>query len=119
MASYLSACQYLPCKRLSVFLRDVFLLPVSEGSIENILEEMSQKSEAACRTIQERIQESEVVGSDETGCRINGKKHWFHVWQNSVLTFIVSFASRGYSVMAEYFPGGFLQSFYVSDCWAS
>jgi transposase len=59
------------------------------------------------------------VGSDETGCRVNGKKHWFHVWQNSVLIFIVSFAGRGHSVMEEYFPDGFIQSFYVSDCWAS
>jgi hypothetical protein len=65
---------------LSVFFRDVFLLPVSEGSIENMLEEMSQKSEVSYRTIQERILHSEVVGSDETGCRVNGKKHWFHVW---------------------------------------
>jgi hypothetical protein len=119
MVSYLSAYQYLPYKRLSVFFKDVFLLPVSEGSIENILEEMSQKSEVAYRRIQERIQKSEVVGSDETGCRVNGKQHWFHVWQNNVLTFIVAFASRGHSVIEEYFPGGFLQSFYVSDCWAS
>jgi uncharacterized small protein (DUF1192 family) len=119
MVSYLSACQYLPCKRLSVFLKDVFSLSVSEGSIENILEEMSQKSEVACRTIQERILKSEVVEPDETGCRVNGKRHWFHVWQNSVLTFIVSFASRGHRVMEEYFPDGFIQSFYVSDCWAS
>ncbi|MDR2679804.1 MAG: transposase, partial [Tannerella sp.] len=80
---------------------------------------MSQKSEVAYAAIRERIIESEVVGSDETGCRVNGKKHWFHVWQNSMLTFIVSFANRGHRVIEEYFPGGFLHSFYVSDCWAS
>ncbi|MDR3141911.1 MAG: transposase, partial [Tannerellaceae bacterium] len=50
---------------------------------------------------------------------LNGKKSWIHVWQNSVLTFIISFASRGHRVIEEYFPGGFLQSFYVSDCRAS
>ena len=33
--------------------------------------------------IRERIVESAVVGADETGCRVNGKKHWFHVWQNA------------------------------------
>jgi transposase len=65
------------------------------------------------------VNESEAVGSDETGCRVNGKKHWIHVWQTKLLTFIVSYASSGYSVVEEYFPGGFLNSFYVSDCWAS
>jgi hypothetical protein len=97
----------------------MFSLPLSEGGIDSILEEMSQKSEVAYRAIQDRITKSEVVGSDETGCRVNGKKHWFHVWQNSLLTFIVPFASRGHRVIEEYFPGGFLHSFYVSDCWAS
>jgi transposase len=119
MAGYMSVYQFLPYRRLSVFFRDVFLLPVSEGSIENILEEMSQKSEVSYRTVQERILNSEVAGSDETGCRVNGKKHRFHVWQNSILTFIVSFAGRGHSVMEEYFPDGFIRSFYVSDCWVS
>jgi hypothetical protein len=60
-----------------------------------------------------------VVGADETGCRVGGKKHWFHVWQTRLLTFIVSFASRGHKVIEEYFPGGLIKAFYVSDCWAS
>ena len=80
---------------------------------------MNQKSETANKTIQERINESEVAGSDETGCRVNGKKHWFHVWQNQFLTFIVSSSGRGHNVIEEYFPKSFLHSFYVSDCWAS
>lgn len=117
--SYMSVYQYLPYKRMSGFFKDMYSLPLSEGSIDNILNEMSQKSEVAYQAIRERIIKSEVVGSDETGCRVNGKKHWFHVWQNNILTFIVSFASRGHKVIEEYFPDGFLHSFYVSDCWAS
>jgi transposase len=117
--SYMSVYQYLPYKRMVSFFKDMFSLSLSEGSIDNILEEMSQKSEAAYDVIRKRIARSEVVGSDETGCRVNGKKHWFHVWQNSILTFIVSFAGRGHRVIEEYFPDGFIHSFYVSDCWAS
>jgi hypothetical protein len=85
--------------------------------VDNIPEEMSEKSGTAYSEIQNRIAASEVVGADETGCRVNGKKHWFHVWQNKCLTFIVSFKSRGHRVIEEYFPGRFL--YYVSDCWAS
>jgi hypothetical protein len=106
---------------MTTFFKDMSSLPLSEGSIESILEEMSQKSEVAYDAIRERIIESEGVGvgSDETGYRVNGQKHGFHVWPNSMLTYIVSFASRGHRVMEAYFPGGFLHSFYVSDCWAS
>jgi transposase/polyhydroxyalkanoate synthesis regulator phasin len=119
IVSYMSVYQYLPYKRMSIFFKDMFSLPLSQGGIDNILEEMSQKAKEAYKAIREGIIKSEVVGSDETGCRVNGKKHWFHVWQSSILTFIVPFSSRGHSVIEEYFPDGFLQSFYVSDCWAS
>jgi transposase len=119
IVSYLSVYQYLPYKRMVTFFKDMFSLPLSEGSIDNILEEMSQKSEVAYEAIRERTVQSEAVGSDETGCRVNGKKHRFHVWQNNMLTFIVSFAGRGRKVIEEYFPGGFIHSFYVNDCKAS
>jgi transposase len=119
MVAYLSVYQHLPYKRMTEFFESAYSLPVSQGSVDNILEEMSDKSKGAYEEIRKRISLSEVVGSDETGCRVNGKKHWIHVWQTKLLTFIVSYASRGYSVVEEYFPGGFLNSFYVSDCWAS
>jgi transposase len=78
----MSVYQYLPCKRMVSFFKDMFSLSLSEDSIDSILEEMSQKSEAAYDVIRKRIARSEVVGLDETGCRVNGNKHWFHVWQH-------------------------------------
>jgi transposase len=115
--AYLSAYQFLPYRRLRQLFSDLFSLPISEGSVDNMLDTMRKHAEGAYREIQTRIAASEVVGSDETGCRVNGRKHWFHVWQNKFLTFIVSFKSRGHAVIEEYFPGSFL--YYVSDCWAS
>ena len=58
IVSYMSAYQYLPYKRMSIFFKDMFSLSLSQGSIDNILEEMNQKSETANKTIQERISES-------------------------------------------------------------
>jgi transposase len=117
LVSYLSVYQFLPYRRLCQLFSDLFSMPISEGSIDNILEDMSLKSEGAYKEIHARISASEVVGADETGCRVNGKKHWFHVWQDNFMTFIVAFKSRGHAVIEEYFPGNFL--YYVSDCWAS
>lgn len=117
--AYLSVFQSLPYHRICKLFNDFYGLCISQGSIDTILENMAQKSTSAYQTIKERILESKVIGADETGCRVNGKKHWFHVWQTKTLTFIVSFASRGYSVIEKYFSDGFPFSVYVSDCWAS
>jgi transposase len=117
--SYLSIYQYLPYRRIKTFLWDMFHLSLSEGSVDNILETVSQKAEGIYREIQRRIRDERVVGSDETGCHAGGKKHWFHVRQNKCYTFIVGHASRGYKVIETYFPAGFSRSVYVSDCRAS
>ncbi|MDR1896170.1 MAG: transposase [Prevotellaceae bacterium] len=116
---YLSVFQHLPYNRIKTLLRDMFHLNLSEGSIDNILESMSRKPDWIYREIQILMKNQTVVGSDETGCRSGGKKHWFHVCQNKLHTFIVSNASRGYKVMEEYFPDGFPHSVYVSDCLPS
>jgi transposase len=107
---------YIPYRRIAQFFKDCFGLPLSEGSVDNFLESLSVKATPAYETIHERIQSADVVGSDETGCRVNGKKHWFHVWQSRFLTFIVAFAHRSYEVVEKYFADGFLHSVYVSDC---
>ena len=119
MTGYLSVYQTMPYSRITHLFRDFFKLKLSEGSVDNFLEKLSNKATTAYETIREKIQSSLVVGADETGCRVNGKKHWFHVWQNNLLTFIVSYAGRGYEVIEKYFEGGFIHSFYVSDCWSS
>jgi transposase len=119
MTGYLSVYQTLPYKRIANLFKDFFRLRLSPGSVDTFLDHLARKSNPVYESIQERVHQSEVVGSDETGCRVNGKKHWFHVWQTRLHTFIVSFATRGHKVMEEYFPGGFIQSFYVSDCWGS
>jgi transposase len=116
---YMSVYQYIPYRRIIQFFKDCFKLPLSEGSIDNFLESLSVKATPAYETIHERIQSVDVVGSDDTGCRVNGKKHWFHVWQSRFLTFIVSFAHRSHEVIEKNFKDGFLHSVYVSDCYAS
>ncbi len=119
LVSYLSVYQYIPYHRLTVLLKDVFGLQISQGSIDNLLERMAQKALPFYNTIQQKIQQSEVVGSDETGASCAGKKGWFHTWQTTALTFIAASMNRGYQTIEKYFPDGFPLSVYVSDCWAA
>lgn len=119
LVSYLSVYQYIPYHRMTVLLEDLFGLPISEGSVDNLLESTAQKALPIYTTIQQKIQQSEVVGSDETGSSFGGKKGWFHTWQTIGLTFIVASLNRGYKTIEQYFKDGFLLSVYVSDCWAA
>lgn len=97
----------------------MFGLKISEGSVDNLLERMAQKALPLYNKIREQVQQSHVVGSDETGSRFGGKKGWFHVWQTTRLTFIVASFNRGYSTINDYFTNGFPLTVYVSDCWAA
>jgi transposase len=119
MAGYLSVYQSVPYARITRLFRDFFKLSISEGAVDRFLDNLSNKANFAYETIRERIQSGTVVGADETGCRVNGKKHWFHVWQTADLTFIAAFASRGHQIINNLFDSDFGSSYYVSDCWAS
>ena len=119
LVSYLSVYHYIPYHRMKVLLRDLFGLSISEGSIDNLLERTAQRALPAYNAIQRRVEQSEVVGSDETGTSFGGKKGWFHTWQTSCQTFIVASLNRGYQTIEQYFANGFPASVYVSDCWAA
>ena len=117
--AYLFAYQYLPYNRIKKVMRDMFNISLSEGTIDNILAKITTLATPAYNQIQKRIQESNVVGGDETGTKINGSKGWFHVWQNTSLTFIVAAMTRGYKTTELYFQKGFSKAVYVSDCWSA
>ena len=119
MVAYLNTFQYLPYKRITLLMQDLFGISMSEGTVDNLLERMTQKAMPSYQIIQQRIQLEDVVGGDETGASIGGKKGWMHTWQSAKLTFIAASMNRGFQTMLQYFPKGFPQSVYVSDCWAA
>ena len=116
LASYLTVYHYMPFKRLAAFFKDVFSIPLSQGTIDNLLNRTAHKAEAAYEALKDRIAQSTVVGADETGCPIKGKKGWFYTWQNKAVTFIAASMNRGYETIDKLFPQGFPQAVYVSDC---
>lgn len=119
LISYLSVYQYLPSNRIKSFFNDVMNLPISEGTIYNILEPMSKKAGPIYKTIEGLIAKSRVVGGDEPGVKINGNKAWFWVFQNSLLTYIKVAYSRSYESIIETFSNCFPNSVYVSDSLAA
>lgn len=119
LVSYLSVRQYLPYKRMQECLSDVFGLQMSQGTIVNMITKFALKATPLYERIKANISESEVVGSDETGAIVNGKKGWFWTWVNQYNTFISFSPSRGFDTIENLFPNGFQSSVLVTDCWAA
>lgn len=119
LVSYFNVYQYVAYKRLSQLFGDVFSLPISEGSIENLLNKAAQKATPIYDRILELIKEATYVGSDETGAKVNGKKWWIWVWQNIKNTFLKASDSRGFDTVQETFPEGLPNATVGSDRWAA
>lgn len=56
--------------------------------------------------IREKVQGMAVVGTNETGIKVNVDKHWFWTWQNELLAYIAHFVTRGNAAIEAYFPSG-------------
>lgn len=117
--AYLHTRQYLPYERMSEFFKDFCNVPISQGSISNLLERFAQKSQASYDLIAKVVENSVVVGTDETGVKVNGKKGWFWTWQSKKATYISYSPSRGTVTINNNFANGFPKSVLVHDCWAS
>lgn len=115
MVAYFHARQYLPVGRMAELFEHVLGLPIAESSIVNMITRFAEKAKPAYEEIKNKVMHSGCVGSDETGCKVNGKKNWFWTWQNLLVTFIVYAKSRGSITIEETFPQGLPDTILVSD----
>jgi transposase len=117
LIGYLSVRQYLPFKRLQEMLNDIFAVQISEGGLHCLLNRLASKGVDAYEMIRQNVLSSRVIGTDETGVKINGKKHWFWTWQNDRATYIASSDNRGTNTINENMNGISREAVLVHDCW--
>jgi len=117
LIGYLSVRQYLPFKRLQEMLNDIFAVQISEGGLHWLLNRLASKGVDAYEMIRQNVMHSRVIGTDETGVKINGKRHWFWTWQNNRATFIAASTNRGTSTINESVSGISPEAVLVHDCW--
>jgi transposase len=117
LVAYFHARQYLPFARLKETLNDAFGVPISEGGVHCLLRRFAQKATPIYQMIKRTVQDSEVVGTDETGVKVNGFKHLFWTWQTPLFTYIAHSNNRGSETIDREFPEGFPKSVLVHDGW--
>jgi transposase len=117
LIGYLSVRQYLPFKRLQEMLIDVFAVQISEGGLHWLLNRLASKGVDAYEMIRQNVLHSRVIGTDETGVKIDGKKHWFWTWQSKRATFIATSTNRGTTTINENVSEISKDAVLVHDCW--
>jgi transposase len=114
---YLHYYQLIPSRRICEFFQDIFIHSLGEGAIFEAVRDVFVNLEDFENKLKWQIQEEEVVHSDETSLRINGKNEWLHVASSQKLTSYFVHQRRGKKAMDEM---GILPNFkkiLVHDHW--
>ena len=98
-ALYLGGYQLLPYGRLSELFSELFQVPLSEGTLANIVKRGSQKASIAIKPVHDALLESPVAHADETSCTLHGQRHWLHCFSTGQLTAYHLDAKRGVEAM--------------------
>lgn len=114
---YLHARQYLPYERMQELLKDSYGVKISQGSIDNIIKRFAVKGTPVYNRIKTEIMGAQVVGSDETGMKINGKKHWAWTWQDPKNTLIYISQSRGIQAITDSVMNNLPNAIVCHDAW--
>lgn len=112
---YLSVVQFLPYGRIASFLREVFGLAPSEGSLVNWVKEAKRNAQPAIEKIQEYIMSSSVVGFDESGCYCNKRLDWAWIAQTVYYTLLFRADGRNSKVLADKFGDSLERMTAVTD----
>jgi transposase len=118
LIAYLSTVQCLPYERLCETLRECFHVELSQGTVYNILSSIQQSSSGVYEQIRSKIEDSQVVGADETGMDVSGKLEWGWVFQTAKLTYFYHNPSRAKVAIDRHFPKGLPQTTLVTDRFA-
>ncbi|NPV42661.1 MAG: transposase [Firmicutes bacterium] len=92
---------FVPYDRLSEISSHIFGIPVSTGSLVNMVEQCHQQLEEAEKYIKEKLIASDILHADETGMRLNGKTNWLHTAGNEQYTYYASHKKRGSDATEE------------------
>jgi transposase len=117
LLAYLHHSHHVGFERLARLARELFGLTISEGAIANALRRLETPLEAERDAIRARLRAAEVVWSDETTTRIDGRLHWHWVFVTPEAV-LHEIAPRRAKAVAEAVMGGHKPAVWVSDRYA-
>jgi transposase len=107
----------LPYEKLAQLIADIFKLPMSTGTIYNIIKQGYTNLEKAETQIKAELLKSEVLHADETGLVVDVKLKWMHVLSNDRYTFLKIADKRGedgFDEIIKSYEGHLVHDFFKS-----
>jgi transposase len=95
IALYLLYGQFLPYARTAELLSDVCGCHISPGTLEAFVAAGTDRLVETEELIKQALRAAEVMGTDETGIRVQGVLHWLHVARTDKLTHYAVHRKRG------------------------
>lgn len=118
LATYLRYTHAISYERLAALFTQVCGMPISEGALANLFQRVKTRLDDRVAEILTRLRSSRLIGSDETGARVNGRTQWEWVFQNTEVCVHVIRPSRGHGVIKEIL-GDHRPTLWVSDLYTA
>jgi len=93
--SYLNIYNLIPENRVAKIMDDLFGMPISVATIENISKTCATNVEQVVEQIEKHLKKASVKGADESGIRIADKLHWLHTLSNNRYVYYRAAEKRG------------------------
>lgn len=82
-------------------MKEVFSVHISQGTIENFVQEGMRKSRPAIRLLEEMLKKSRITGFDGSGCYNGKRSDWAWIAQTAYLTLCFRATGRSSKVLEE------------------
>jgi transposase len=102
--------------RLAALLGELYGLAVSPGALVAVVQRVAAVLEPGARTIAQQVRQGGVVGSDETGARVDGVQWWEWVFQTEDAAYHTLQRRRNTDVVLAFLDGA-QPAVWVSDLW--
>lgn len=114
LIGYLKVQNNLSHEKISQTIENIYGIRLSEGAIDGNLSSLKEELEGEYKQIINELQNAEIVHSDETRNRVNGRNKYSWAFLNDGWTFIKSQYSRAYSVIEDLFKAKY-PKVWISD----
>ena len=119
LAVSLNTVGMMGIKRTHDILSAVFGIPISTGTIFNMVKSCANKLTDTVDQIRTIVTSLPLVHFDETGTRVEKKTYWFHNASNEYFTYLTVEENRGTIGMNASGVLPHYQGIAVHDCWKS
>lgn len=113
LSGYLNVHAHMSNKKIAQFFADILGFDISKGTINNKINELAEDLKPIYDEILENLKKSSMIGSDETSARINGKKSYLWIFQNTKNVFFTT-GKRNFKMIEETI-GEIFKGSWISD----